>query len=246
MKIWGIVVVGLLAAGCGSDKAKDALGSLTGDGGLLSGGADAGPVAVNVDSDAGTIGDIPAPDKTAICDTMANSVNDGVSLSDKCDLAGILASATAAKDGLDAVRSRCQTAVDTCRTGAATGGAAAESAVPKIALKGCALFKGDTATCDKPITLLETCLTDMAKAAAVTVASFACETLTIDGALAGVDDLGSAVPDTPACAELGAACPGIFHAGAAPVADAATTADAGDAGTPATDATAAPATDAAH
>lgn len=223
-----------LTTGCGSDAVKDA---------LASGGQDAGSSTVDVTTDSETIGGMTDAEKDGVCSTVANAVNSGVSLYEKCDIGGLTAAATAAAEGLEAVRDRCKTAVDTCQAGAAAGGSAAEDQVPTIELKGCSLFKGDVAACDKPISLLETCLSDMAQAAVATVVGLACDTLTLDGLTSnGLDTLGAAVPETPACGELQLACPGVFGPGGGGGADDASVGP--DAGTPAGDA-AAPAGDAA-
>lgn len=206
MRSAAIIVTGLLLAACGStDDAKDALG--------ISAGQDAGPIEVNVGADAGTIGEVPEDQKQALCDDVTNAANDGVSFYKKCNFGALLAAAAKAAEGLDAVREACKDAVSTCHTVIDNGGGAAEGAVPEIKLPGCALFKGDTSTCDVPTATLETCMTDLAKAAAETVSAIDCDTLTVEGAVDNAKGLGSAVPETPACGTLQVDCPGVFGSG---------------------------------
>jgi hypothetical protein len=200
-----ILLTGLTFLAC--DEAEKAAASVTG------GGQDAGPIEVNVDVDAGTVAELPADEKAALCDKITNAANDGVSLYKKCNFGALLGAASAAAEGLDAVRERCRTVVESCRTIAESGGSAAEGQIPEIELPGCSLFKGDTSSCATPVEQLETCLSDIAKAAAETVSQIDCDTLTVEGAVDNAKSLGSAVPDTPACAEVGASCPGLFEAG---------------------------------
>ncbi len=214
--VMGVMCLGGLASvGCSSDTAKDALGGVPDLGILPNGGKDSGPIEVDVTADAGTVGEVPDEQKNALCNQVTNAANNGVSLYKKCNFGALLAAATAAAEGLDAVRERCRTAVDSCHTVAEAGGDTAESQVPEIELPGCALFKGDTSMCAEPVSELEACLTDIAKAAAETVSAIDCDTLTVEGAVDNAQSLGSAVPETPACAKLELECPGIFHAGGA-------------------------------
>lgn len=201
-----IVIAALLAVGC--DAAKDKLGE------VLSGDQDAGTGAVNVESDAGTVGPVPDEVKLELCDDVANAANAAITLNEKCNVAALVAATAKAGDGLDAVRSACTTALNTCLPIAAAGGAAAEAQIPDIELPSCPLFKGDTSDCDKPVALLEDCLSDFALATAATVKMLDCKTLTVEGATNGLSGLGSAAPDTPACGELQLACPGVFAEGA--------------------------------
>jgi len=206
MQIALIAVVVMMGSGC--DAAKDAASDLIP-------GQDAGPVVVEMDAGADAqIKDLDDDDKSKVCDKVVNAINSGVPASGKCDFGGLGAGASAVQEGIEAVRERCATFADTCKEAALAGGSAAQDQIPEVTFDSCAVLKGDVSNCTASVSDLTACLTDMAKAMVHTVEEISCEALTLDGLSdTGLGALGSAVPDTPVCAELAAACPGVFGPG---------------------------------
>ncbi len=202
-----LLALALLAGGC--DEAKKAAEEALG-------GEDAGPVDVRLPiADDAPVSSLTAEQKTAMCGAVADAVQRAVPATDKCDVAGLLGSASAAMEGLDAVRDRCADIVDPCQAAAAVGGAA-EDEIPAIPTGDCALFGGDLSACATTAATLRTCLNDVAQVAVGSLRAVSCETLSLEGlADSGRIAVGDEAPMTEACVQVQQECPGVFTAGGA-------------------------------
>ncbi|MBU0550939.1 hypothetical protein KKF91_20585 [Myxococcota bacterium] len=193
-----LVLIGLLLPlGCDTDELIDQ---------LVPDAEAPQPVNVQIEADDDTpVSALTPAQRDEACQRSLDAINGGVGAEDKCELAGLTIAISAASEGLDAAKTRCMDSLDSCQT------AARVQSPPDVPLDECALFGGDVSTCDLPVSKLEICLTQMASAAVNTLASFSCESLSLDQlADTGFDALGSSVPDSVECAELELKCPGVF------------------------------------
>ena len=172
-----------------------------------------GPITVNVDiDDAVPIGTLTPAQHTVVCDALDTAIEGGVPRAEMCDVAGLLAAAGRSMEGLEAARTACEDVVEPCRLAVRVGG---NIDAPDLPLE-CALFRGDTAGCERTVAELEVCLGHLATATASSINALSCGSLSAEGlAEAGSTVVGESVPDDPSCVALAADCPGVFGRGAA-------------------------------
>jgi hypothetical protein len=191
----------LVVAGCSADDAKDALG--------IEDEADAAPVAVMVDTEAETIGELTEDEKRAICDDLVRAIDEGVSFKAKCDVVGVIQSARAAADGEAAVRAACREAQEPCAALVATG---ATGQIPDVPVGECPLFQGETVACVTATADLIACVNQLGQRTADAFASLSCDDLTTDIVLdpPNVRETVESRPDQGPCVAVSTECPGAL------------------------------------
>lgn len=201
-------LIALVASGCGTDSIKDALG--------IEGESDAGAVEVQIDTEGDTIGDLTDDEKGAICQSLAQGINDGVSFRTRCNVAAVISSFRAAADGEAAVRAACNKTLEPCDLLISTG---TTGSLPDIPVPECPIFQGDTAGCVTAIADLQACLNELGQQTADSFKALSCDDLTTDVALdpPDISDTIESRPDQGPCVTVTTECPGVFGTAEAPV-----------------------------
>lgn len=212
-RVWNLSLVLVCAAAafaCDEDDVKGAAG-------LNDLKEDAGTVDIDLpgEADGGVIADLDDGEKSAICQSLANGVNDNVSPVTKCSVGGIGAGVAASRDDLEALRAACNDFVGNCKDGAAV---AADQA-PDITLGACPLFKGETAACQTPLETFRKCVNYVGQQTVSSLGAIECDNVGLEQALSlaqgaaysGLD----ALQQSADCQTVLTDCPGVFEVGGA-------------------------------